>query len=307
MKKFKKHIIALLALLTISATGAWAQTETLLTTIESKAPNNTFTSGSKTFDDIATVTFSGEVRNDGDERGWYRGSNDVTLTVAAANDGYTITRVKFFNDYMNTSAFDEAAPFEAALNTRSVVVNGTDLGRYGVTKIEVYGYETPAEPAGPEVTITGTSTEGQQAEFDMPQNDVTVTYTLKRDMKVDVHSTIADRIRIKKDDEYGYVPVDANEILPVVTDELDENNPVTLNDDEHYTRQLQKQSETADDWTDVDLFSVGTFRWKLTGTGSYTGTIYTAPFQLFEGYELTIPAGEYATYYRTDDALRTRT
>lgn len=157
-----------LALLLTAVTGAWAQTETLLTTITSTAPNNTFTSGSKTFDDIATVTFSGEVYNNNDARGWFRGSNDVTLTVAAASDAYTITRVKFFNDYNYTSAFDEEAPFEAALKDRSVVVNGTDLGRHGVTKIEVYGTaEAPITVEWNASTKTGT--------FAMPGSDVVLT------------------------------------------------------------------------------------------------------------------------------------
>ena len=157
-----------LALLLTAVTGAWAQTETLLTTITSTAPNNTFTSGSKTFDDIATVTFSGEVYNNNDARGWFRGSNDVTLTVAAASDAYTITRVKFFNDYNYTSAFDEEAPFEAALKDRSAVVNGTDLGRGGVTKIEVYGTaEAPVTVDWNASTKTGT--------FSMPGSDVVLT------------------------------------------------------------------------------------------------------------------------------------
>ena len=164
----KHKILMTLALLLTAVTGAWAQTETLLTTITSTAPNNTFTSGSKTFDDIATVTFSGEVYNNNDARGWFRGSNDVTLTVAAASDAYTITRVKFFNDYNYTSAFDEEAPFEAALKDRSAVVNGTDLGRGGVTKIEVYGTaEAPVTVEWNASTKTGT--------FAMPGSDVVLT------------------------------------------------------------------------------------------------------------------------------------
>ena len=141
----KKSLISLLVLLMTAVTGAVAQEVTLLTTIENTGDNASFTSGSKTFDDKVTVTFSGNVVNDGDDWGWYS-EEERTLTVTAA-EGYTITRVKFYN--CSGSAFDEDAPFEAILvddyNGRYVTkVNGTSLGDEGVTKIEVYGYAAPA-------------------------------------------------------------------------------------------------------------------------------------------------------------------
>ncbi len=146
-KKFR--LFLLLALLMTAVTGAWAQTETLLTTIESTA-NQTFTNGSKTFDEIATVTFSAEVSNDGDNWGWFSNqeSDNQTITVTAASDAYTITRVKFYS--ANGSAFDEEAPFLAIVrhdgNNYITKVNGTSIGRWGLNKIEVYGYEGAATP-----------------------------------------------------------------------------------------------------------------------------------------------------------------
>ena len=116
--------------------------ETLLTTIMSNA-NTNFKSGSQTFDDIATVTFGYGVSNDGDELGWYS-LFGVTLTVTPV-EGITITRVKFTCDM--GSAFDETAPFEAVLGEGDpwfnafMFVNGNNYGEYGVTKIEVYGYQ----------------------------------------------------------------------------------------------------------------------------------------------------------------------
>jgi len=68
--------------------------------------------------------------------------------------------------------------------------------------------------------------------------------------------------------------------------------------------QIQKKGE-GDTWTDLsneDKLSVGTFRYQVTGVGNYDGTIYSNEFKLFEGYELKIAAGEYATYYK-DEAL----
>ena len=144
-----KKLLFLLVLLLTATTGAWAQTETLLTTIESTA-NQTFTNGSKTFDEIATVTFSAEVSNDGDDWGWFSNqeSDNQTITVTAASDAYTITRVKFYS--ANGSAFDEEAPFLAIVrhdgNNYITKVNGTSIGRWGLNKIEVYGYEGAATP-----------------------------------------------------------------------------------------------------------------------------------------------------------------
>ena len=154
-KKFR--LLLLLALLMTAATGAWAQTETLLTTIESTA-NQTFTNGSKTFDEIATVTFSAEVSNDGDDWGWFSNqeSDNQTITVTAASDAYTITRVKFYS--ANGSAFDEEAPFLAIVrhdgNNYITKVNGTSIGRWGLNKIEVYGYEGAATPTAAGYTVS---------------------------------------------------------------------------------------------------------------------------------------------------------
>ena len=141
----------------------------LLTTIMSNA-NTTFTNGSMTFDNIATVTFSGEVSNSGDW-GWYH-TNGTTLTVTPA-EGITITRVKFTN--ADGSAYDETVPFEAVLgdgdpwNNPYMFVNGNEYGYYGVTKIEVYGYQD----------LEATRDADSNWTFAMPNNDALVSITYK--------------------------------------------------------------------------------------------------------------------------------
>ena len=139
----------MLVLLCLTVSGAWAQEETLLTTILNTGDNAGFNGGSKTFDNIATVTFSDYVNNDNDDWGWYS-DPEITLTVTAA-EGYTITRVKFYTG--EGSAFDEEAPFVAILVGPDYIakVNGNSIGEYGVNKIEVYGYAGTPEPA---VTLT---------------------------------------------------------------------------------------------------------------------------------------------------------
>ena len=157
-------ILTLLVLLMTAVSGAWAQEGTLLTTIENTGDNVNFISGSQTFDNIATVTFSDVVLNVGDNWGWYS-MEERTLTVTAA-EGYTITRVKFYNN--SGSAFDEEAPFEAILafdgdpftGDPFTKVNGTSIGAAGVNKIEVYGYADTPEPAAEPVTVYFTDAKG---------------------------------------------------------------------------------------------------------------------------------------------------
>lgn len=148
----KTKLLSIFALLLMAATGAWAQTPTLLTTIESKE-NLSFTSGSKTFDNIATVTFSGEgeVVNPG-KRGWSTplalDNRSILLTVTAV-EGYTITSCKFYYETLYVKfGEDFEAPFQATLShdgTKHLIeVNGNSFIGSGVTKIEVYGYPTPS-------------------------------------------------------------------------------------------------------------------------------------------------------------------
>ena len=143
----KQKILTLLVLLMTAVSGAWAGAEPPLITIESK-DYTSFKSGSQTFDNKVTVTFSGNVSYDS-EYGWFS-AQERTLTVTAA-EGYTITGVRFSNN--SGFRFVSEAPFEAILgydDNNSVYfakVNGTSIGTgdAGVTKIEVYGYaDTPA-------------------------------------------------------------------------------------------------------------------------------------------------------------------
>ncbi len=70
----KKKLFTLLVLLMTAVTGAWAGVEPPLITILNKGDNASFTSGSKTFNNIATVTFSGNVTNNGGSFGWHSDS-----------------------------------------------------------------------------------------------------------------------------------------------------------------------------------------------------------------------------------------
>ncbi len=181
----------------------------------------------------------------------------------------------------------------------SYSTNGTDYTEYESGNTTLYRYMK----VEPEVTISqDAETKQYEASFKMPQYDVTATYTIKRDMSVDVDGEMADRIRIKKDGN-EFQAVDASQMNPVVKDNLETNSPVTLTETTDYTKQLQKQDENdPDTWTDVTALSVGNFRYKITGAGNYSGIAYSNTFKLFLGYELEIAAGKYATFYM-DEAV----
>ena len=85
-----------LALLITAVGGAWAE-ETPLLTIESK-DYTSFTSGSMTFDEKVTITFSNSVTNEGNTNGWFSKGPASLLTVTVTN-GYTITSCKFYTKY----------------------------------------------------------------------------------------------------------------------------------------------------------------------------------------------------------------
>jgi len=164
--------------------------------------------------------------------------------------------------------------------------------------------EMKAVPATLEVTLNSDKTE---ASFEMPTYDVNFSYELVRDMSVKMTAEVGDgsdgyRIRIKKNDNNDFVPVNTEEMLISVSDDLNDQD-LTVNTD--FTLQVQKKGE-GDTWTDLsndDKLSVGTFRYKVTGAGNYIGTIYSNEFELYQGYEIKVAAGEYATYYK-DEALK---
>lgn len=182
--------------------------------------------------------------------------------------------------------------------TLSYSTDNVTYTKYESGNTTLYRYMKVEPLDGPAVTIADGNGE---ASFKMPQYDLTATYTIKRDMTVDVAGEMADRIRIQMVGN-AFQAVDATQMDPVVKDNLETNSPVTLTVTTDYTLQLQKQSDTnADQWTDVTALSVGTFRYKITGAGNYSGICYSEEFALFQGYEVTVPAGEYVTFYAAEN------
>ena len=141
----RKKFFSLLVLLAVVATGAEAQTETLLTTITATAKEQ----ASYSTANVATVSFSYTAYGSSAylaNWGWWGYGWIATVNAA---EGYTITKCIFYDD-ANRTATDSEAPFvvETTEEDKTPKVNGTpiDGGIYqskGIKKIEVYGYATP--------------------------------------------------------------------------------------------------------------------------------------------------------------------
>ena len=135
----------MLVLLAAVATGAVAQTETLLTTITATAKEQ----ASYSTANVATVSFSYTAGGSSAylaNWGWW--GYGWSATVAAA-EGYTITKCIFYDD-ANRTATDSEAPFvvETTEEDKTPRINGTpidggNMWSKGIKKIEVYGYVTP--------------------------------------------------------------------------------------------------------------------------------------------------------------------
>ena len=314
-----------LALLLTAATGAWAQEETLLTTITATSKD----SYSETTPGVVTVTHDNS--DIYDEYGWVWWANPGSITVEA-KEGYTITRC-VFRQSSKTPVTVSSAPFKVDFietanpshpNQKKFLCQGDwKLNMNGVSSIEVYGY-VPAPATDPDAidVTTNAAEEGAtftEASFNMPTSDATVDYELVRDMSVQMTATMGDgtdglRYRVKKNEQNPgkYEPADMN-ILQVLTlvavhDGIEQKD-LTLEED-YFCRIYKLDEQTKQPEGDGVLlfdfdFAPGLYALKAFATddSNYDGeTALSNTFKLFEGYELKIAAGEYATYYK-DEAL----
>jgi len=135
-----KTVFSIFALLLMAVTGAWAQDETLLTTITATAKEQ----ASYSTANVATVSFSYTAYGSSAYQatwGWWGYGWSATVNAA---EGYAITKCVFYDD-QERKATDSEAPFvvETTEADKTPQVNGTPILAWtskGIKKIEVYGY-----------------------------------------------------------------------------------------------------------------------------------------------------------------------
>lgn len=186
-----------------------------------------------------------------------------------------------------------------------------------IGNITISGSVSAAEP-DVEVT-TNAAEEGAtftEASFTMPQNDVTVTYTLKRDMAVDMAVTVQDaqqnsRFRVQKQGN-NFVPVGLNmqQVLALfnVHDDI-ENTDLTLQQDYYgLIFSLDDDDQPTGDGVLLANFNFAPGRYAVRAIGqegsNYVGTTEQSNvFTLYQGYPVDVAAQSFATYYSDDEAL----
>ena len=181
-----KNKLLLLLVLLVAATGAWAQEETLLTTITPTAK----TTYSETPAGVVTVTHdNSDIYG---EYGWVWWANPGSITVEA-KEGYTITRC-VFRQSSKTPVTVSTSPFKVSFietanpshpNQKKFLCQGDwNRGMNGVSSIEVYGY---AAPTGYSVTLAeGTEDAGKWTISPTEATEgspVTVTYSGEKKVK----------------------------------------------------------------------------------------------------------------------------
>ena len=165
------------------------------------------------------------------------------------------------------------------------------------------------------ITLNDTKT---IASFTMPTNDVTVDYELVRDMSVQMQAQVGDdpakepRYRVQWNDEKKtFVPAELNlqQVAALFSvNDLIENT--TLAPENYFVSiyAIDDEGNPTGNAMDFMSFTFAPGRYAVTATGllggPYDGTTALSNiFELFQGYEIKVAAGEYATYYK-DEALK---
>ena len=315
--KFSRYLLTLVALLAMT-TGAWAEPqEELLTTVTATGQ----TTSSQSPEGIVTVTLNNINFYTGDY-GWLFGG---TVTVTAASDDYTITRC-VFKQNAKAPLEDDEAPFTATIGEVDddyFVSAETKTGPVkkdmdGITSIEVYGYK---KAAAPEVEVE-ISTDQQSAEFDMPSYDATLEYEIVRNLASNMTVSIGDgqdgyRIRVKKDGE-SFVPAEMTlqqmMALYTVHDATEQKDLLFYGDGKVCDISIFAVDDQGQPTGQPIAFTALTpGRYVAIATAPDDSPLYAGQtpqsniFVLYQGYEVTVPAGEYITYYRDEPLMVDKT
>ena len=156
-----------------------------------------------------------------------------------------------------------------------------------------------------------------EATFTMPASDATVNYDIVRDMSEQMTTKVGDaadgadyRIRLRKKDnawELADIELDALKALITVTDGIENVNIACFGQDAVCTLQIFAIDDNDQPTGDAISFAnlePGRYKAKAVAKadGDYIGeTALSNVIVLFQGYEVTVPAGEMITYYKDEN------
>ena len=288
-----------LALLITAATGAWASGEIVVTVTAADLQadlSNPFTKDGVTIKCSDRMT-GGLAFNE---------LNEMSTTL-----GY-FTKIEITNQFPEgISGLNGVNGFSVngSVATWTGKASSVGMGHYSVGPVEQFVFTI--EPAGVDVTINEAKTE---ASFKMPQYDVTATYTLKRDLSVETQVTVGDdhsaqpRYRVQKQgDTFQPVGMDQAQVMALfhVHDQIEDQDLAATED---YTVQIYavdiEGQPTGDAITFQNFtYAPGQYIVKAVAKdgSNYSGeTALSNVFTLFQGYEVTVPAKEFITYYKDE-------
>ena len=165
------------------------------------------------------------------------------------------------------------------------------------------------------VTLNDTKTE---ASFEMPTYDVNFNYELVRDMSVQMQAQVGDdpdkqpRYRVQWNDEkdtFEPAEMDYGQVMALFSvKDLIEGTTLAPKNYRVNIYAIDDEGNPTGEAMGFTSFTFAPGRYCVTASAlldaPYDGT--TAPsniFELYQGYEIKVAAGEYATYYK-DEALR---
>lgn len=264
---------------------------------------------------VGTVTLSGQECLA--EEGGYGGFGINGVTVSLKNG--SLTAIGGMGGFSPETQDNQAngLGFYTVPSIAGAVISWSDDGntytRYSKNGNDRYENHRwiKVEPKGFEVAMNDAMTE---ASFEMPSYDLTATYTVKRDMSVDMNVTVGDgsdgvRFRVKQEGGFWY-PVDITseaQLLALlnVTDQIENTNLVIGTDYEFRFYAVDDEGQPTGEGMNLGSFQFAPGRYAVRcfakeGSNYVGEAALSNVFTLFQGYELEIPAGEYATYYMNE-------
>ena len=282
----KQKILMTLALLLTAVTGAWAQ-ETATITLKCGTTEKTYENVTlpwsttaeilkEVISDYKNVASNIDAITGGDGKVVKYGNEQFTVTGTFSGDATVV--VSWYNSSTQHATITVTAP-------------------------------------GPLMTL---SDDGKTATMEsLPANDVTVDYELVRDMAVSMTTKVGDgedgaeyRIRVKKDGE-SFVPAEMTlqEMMGLykVHDGIENQDLVFYGDGKVCDISIFAVDDQDQPTGDAIAFqSLVPGRYVAIATAAQ-GTIYDGQtpasniFELYQGYEVTIPAGEFITYFKDEN------
>ena len=302
-----------LALLLTAVGGAWAAEEVTVTFTQSDLNG----SGTVAKDGVTLTPGNGDARIN--DCFYNYGSNTFSV------DKGKLTKIEIVNctygnisgwQKVQTGSYQPDPEFDPGYWEYFYTLTWTGEAESVTFKAAVYGIQSIVFTINkPEVDVTLNEAK-TEASFDMPTFDVNVDYELVRDMSVQMQAQVGDdpakepRYRVQWNGK-GWEPAELNyqQVMALfsVNDLIEKT---TLAQTSYFVNiyAVDAEGNPTGNAMDFTNFTFAPGRYCVTATGGlggpYDGT--TAPsniFELYQGYQVVIPAGEYVTYYK-DEAVR---